>query len=114
MVYWPDKELSGQTDLSLEKHTLKETKLKSYAKQISQIRSRLREQAYQAAKEDFQPALELDQKYLSRLLDRIHKGYWPQDRTYDQDIKTVTPIMNRKKGSKRPMLTVGEKLTILH
>ena len=77
MVYWPDKELSGQTDLSLEKHTLKETKLKSYAKQISQIRSRLREQAYQAAKEDFQPALELDQKYLSRLLDRIHKGYWP-------------------------------------
>ena len=88
--------------------------MKSYAKQISQMRSRLRDRAHQAAKEDFEEAMELDQKYLSKLLARIHKGYWPQVKTDDVDMPTVTPIMNRKKGSRRPVLTVGEKLTILH
>jgi hypothetical protein len=88
--------------------------LRHYAKKISQLRARLRERAYEAAKEDFEPDINLDSKYLSKLLTRMHKGYWPKERTTDREVKSVTPIMNRKKGSRRAVLTIGEKLTILH
>jgi len=114
-VFWPADALDSGKELSLASYSLSEPKLRKYAEQISKLRKRLRDDAKSAALADSEPELELDQRYLSKLLERMHKGYFPKVATEAYDIITEpTPVMMRKKGKRRPMLTTGDKLAILH
>ena len=75
-TFWPDDYLDGRTVDSLDRYTLSEAQQKKYGKAITRLRKRLREDAHRAAKDDYQPDLDLDQKYLCNLLRRMHQGYF--------------------------------------
>ena len=114
-IFWPDDYFDGKSDYTLEKYSLKDSQMKKYGKILTKLRGRLVDLAHKTAKEDAQLPIQPNSKYLDKLLKRMHKGYIRTSPSVDvATIKSDTPVMHRRKGRRRPMLTTGEKLSIIY
>ena len=112
-IFWPDDFVEEHSNYSLTTNSLSVAKLKSYGQKVSKIRKRMRAEAVKLSLKPGVDLSEMTAGYFNRLSKRIHKGYFVEKKPL-LEIQEDTPVMNRMRGIRRPVLSVGEKLAIIH
>lgn len=115
--FFPKDYVQAHKDMTFENYRLSERQLLKHGEHVTKERRKIRERALEFDKVDAEKVAD-DLQVVSKLAKKADKGYFSRrslrDEVLQDDFEEPVPPKLRRRGRRRPAMTLDEKVEIVH